>query len=224
MRKILMTTAVGTALLFGAMSANAYPIKDNGKPVPPPQHHHIKMQKEFTPEMKAKMEQRKAEIEKRLKITDEQKEQLKAVHEKAKAEIAPKITQLADAEFEFEVLQKRQFNQEKYGIATLEEIQLSGKSIDELKNEIRQLRKEIREIKKANFEASQAIFTEKQKKELEKMKKEHQEKMKKFQKKQKGKKYYTTTKVITPEPPKPGEGPIPPNLEQKAYPLEKRAK
>ena len=195
MNKILMTTAVGTALLFATMSANACPNCDKDKPLPPP--HYNKMHKEFTPEMKAKMEKRKAEMEKRLNITEEQKAQLKEIHEKSKAEIAPKIKQLSEAEFELEVLQKRKFNEEHFGISTLEEIQLSGKSIDELKTEIHNLKKEIREIKKANFEASQAIFTDEQKKELEKMKKE---KMKKHHRKGM------------------------PKLEQKAYPLEKRAK
>jgi len=204
MKKILTTTAVATALLFGAMSANAQPVDEKGMKVPP-KYHHQNFQKEFTPEMKAKMEKRKAEIDKRLKITEEQKVQLKEIHEQSKAEIAPKIKQLSEAEFELEVLMKRKFNEEHFGIATLEEVQLSGKSIDELKNEIHQLKKEIKEIKKANFEKSQAIFTDEQKKELEKMKKERIKKMKKHHKKFHKK-------------------PCPNCLEQKAYPLEKRAK
>ena len=116
MKKILMTAAIGTALIFGAMSANAQPMDENGKPMPPEYRHH----REFTPEMKAKMEKRKAEIEKRLKLTDKQKEQLKAIHEKAKAEIAPKIKLLSEAEFELEVLQKRKFNEEKYQAGYIE--------------------------------------------------------------------------------------------------------
>ncbi len=181
MKKILMTTAIGAALLLGSLSANAAcPCQDKdkqGPPLPPPAYG--KFHKEFTPEMKAEMEKRRAEMDKRLGITEEQKAQLKSIHEKSKAEIAPKIKQLTEAEYELGVLEKRQFNQAKYGISTLENVQLSGKSADELKNEIRALKHDIHEIKKANFEASQAIFTDKQKKELEKMR---QEKMKKHQK------------------------------------------
>ena len=43
MNKILMTTAVGTALLFATMSANACPNCDKDKPLPPP--HYNKMHK-----------------------------------------------------------------------------------------------------------------------------------------------------------------------------------
>ena len=112
MKKFLTLSAVSAVLLFGALSANATP-PEKGNPM---YHHHQKFQKEFTPEMKAKMEKRKAEIEKRLQITEEQKILLKQAHEKAKAEIAPKIKQLSEVEFELEVLEKRQYNQEKYGI------------------------------------------------------------------------------------------------------------
>ena len=181
MKKILMTTALGTVLLLGSLSANAAcPCQDKGKQgPPPPPPAYGKFHKEFTPEMKAEMEKRKAEMDKRLGITEEQKTQLKSIHEKSKAEIAPKIKQLSQAEYELSVLEKRQFNKDRYGVDTLENVQLSGKSADELRAEIKTLRHDIHEIKKANFEASQSVFTEKQKKELEKMR---QEKMKKHPK------------------------------------------
>ncbi len=184
MKKILMTTAIGAALLFGTMSANAVcPCQDKdlqGPPPPPPEH--SKIHKPMPPEVKAEMERRKAEMDKRLNITEEQKAQLKSIHEKSRAEIAPKIKQLSEAEYELSVLDKRKLNSEKYGIATLEEVKLSGKSAEELRAEIKTLKEEIREIKKANFEASQDVFTEKQKKELEKMR---QEKLKKHPRPQK---------------------------------------
>ena len=93
MKKILMAAVIGTALLSVSMGASAACPCEKGKiqgpPTPPP--HFEKMKKEWTPEKKAAMEKRKAEMEKRLNITEEQKAQLKAIHEKSKAEIAPKI-------------------------------------------------------------------------------------------------------------------------------------
>jgi len=179
MKKILMTTAIAGALLFSAVGAEAH-CPHKHKPCAKPGFEHMK--KEWTPEQKAKMEQRRAEIDKRLNVTAEQKEQLKAIHEQSKAEIAPKIKQLTELEYELGVLMKRDYNAKKYGIATLEEVQLSGKTVDELKNEIKTLKTEIREIKKANFEKTQAVFTDEQKQEFKKMREERMEKMKKMHK------------------------------------------
>lgn len=131
---------------------------------------------QMSPKMKEEMQKRKAEIDKRLKITEKQKKELKIIHENSKSKIAPKIKLLTEAEFELSVLEKREFNKDNFGIATLEEVQLSGKTKEQLKEEIKTLKNEIREIKKANFEASQKVFTEKQKKELEKMRQERKKK------------------------------------------------
>jgi len=189
MKKMLMTTALAATLFLGSLSAQAhcadcpYPCQRGMMPPPPPHEH---MKKEFTAEQKAKMEQRKAEMDKRLGVTEAQKAQLKAIHEKSKKEIAPKIKKLTEIEYEIGVLEKRQQNLDKYGVKTLENVKLSGKSLDQLKAEAKTLKGEIREIKKANFEASQAVFTEEQKAELKKMREEH---MKEMKKKHKGHKH-----------------------------------
>ena len=111
--------------------------------------------------------------------TEEQKAQLKAIHEKSKAQIAPKIKQLTEIEYELDVLQKKEFTSNTFGVKTLENVKLSGKTVEQLQTEAKKLRGEIREIKKAQFEASQAVFTEEQKQELKKMKEEHAKYMKK---------------------------------------------
>ena len=145
MKKILMTTVLTTALFLGATTAQAEcPCQHKDKKMPPPPPRFEKMhKKQFTPEQKAKMEQRKAEMEKRLGITEEQKAQLKAIHEQSKEQIAPKIKALTEAEFELKVLKQREYNQNKYGIATLEEVQLSGKTIPQLEAEVKTLKNEI---------------------------------------------------------------------------------
>ena len=182
MKKMLMTTTLVATLFLGSLSANAVcPCQGKGGMMPPPGQHHF-MQKPLTAEQKAKMEQRKAEIDKRLNITEEQKAKLKAIHEKSKAEIAPKVKQLTEVEYELDVLNKKEFASKTFGISTLENVKLSGKSVDQLRNEAKALRNEIRAIRKANFEACQAVFTAEQKQELEKMKKEHVKNFKKFRK------------------------------------------
>lgn len=172
MKKILVATVISSALLLGMSTVNAKPYYHHQGP-----HMDYKQeQMKKGPEMKEEMARRKALMEKRLNITAEQKEQLKAIHESSKEKIAPKIKALTEAEFELSVLKKREFNKDKFGIATLEEVQLSGKTQEQLMTEIKTLKNEIKEIKKANFEESQKIFTSKQKKELEKMRKERKHK------------------------------------------------
>ena len=128
---------------------------------------------------RAEMERRRAEIDRRLNVTEAQKTQLKAIHEKAKVEIAPKVRQLTDIEHEIDVLERQQVNKENYNINTLENVRLSGKSLDRLRTEERELKEEIHKIKKAQFEESQKIFTEEQRKELEKMRQERERQVKK---------------------------------------------
>ena len=125
---------------------------------------------------KAEMEKRKAELDRRLGVTEEQKAQLKTIHEKARNEIAPKVKELTEVEHEISVLEKQNMNKERYNINTLQNVQLSGKNLDQLRSEQRSLRDEIHKIKKNQFEESQKIFTDAQRKELDKMRKEHEQK------------------------------------------------
>ena len=174
MKKLIATTAVMTALLVGCANANAQPAHKTGM-MPPP--HHGDYMKPLTPEQKAKMEKRRAEIDKRLGVTEEQKAQLKAIHEKGKTQIAPKIKKLTEVQHEIQVIERKQMNKDKFGIDTLEDVKLSGKSLDQLYAESKTLKDEIRQIKKANFEEAQKVFTEEQKAELKKMREERMKKM-----------------------------------------------
>ncbi|MCR4880904.1 MAG: hypothetical protein K6A44_03015 [bacterium] len=137
---------------------------------------------EANAQRKAEMEKRRAEIDRRLGVTEEQKTQLKTIHEKAKIEIAPKVRQLTEVEHEIAVLEHKQVNKERYNINTLENVPLSGKSLEQLKNEQKALNDEIRKIKMSQFEESQKVFTDEQKKELEKMRQERERETKKANK------------------------------------------
>ena len=133
---------------------------------------------DMSAQRKAEMEKRRAEIDRRLGVTEDQKAQLKTIHEKARTEIAPKVKQLTEVEHELAVIKHQQINKEKYDINTLENVQLSGKSVEQLQAEKKSLKDEIHKIKKAQFEESQKVFTDEQKKELEKMRQEHEKKVK----------------------------------------------
>ena len=178
MKKLLVATTLMACMFLGSFSVSAkVPFQKGFMPMPSKD---FQMQNPMSEaERKAEMEKRKAEIDARLGVTEEQKTQIKAIQDKSKVEIAPKIRQLTDVEYEIGVLEKREINKSRYNINTLENVKLSGKSLEQLRSEEKTLREEIRKIRMAQFEELQKVFTAEQKKELEKMRKEHEKKFKK---------------------------------------------
>lgn len=122
----------------------------------------------FSPEMKAQMEQRKAEFEKRLNLTQDQKDKMKAMHEASRAKIKPIFESLKT--------EREKLNQLKSCTTA------SKQEIKTQEEKVCSIRKEIRAIRKANFEQIQAILTPEQQKEFNKMHEEHKKhrKNKKF--------------------------------------------
>lgn len=118
----------------------------------------------FSPEMKAKMEQRKAEFDKRLNLTPEQKEKMKAIHQESRAKIKPLFECMKN---EREKLLQIQSS----STATQQDIQAQREKITHIKSE-------IKAIRKMNFEKTQAILNPEQQKEFKKMREEHKNKMK----------------------------------------------
>ncbi len=175
MKKIFVLSLIMTSMFLGSLSASA--VDNHTKGFMSPSSNAPSLI-DMNAHRKAEMERRRAEIDRRLNVTEEQKTQLKAIHEKAKTEIAPKVRQLTDVEHEINVLERQQVNKERYNINTLENVQLSGKSLDNLRTEEKELKEEIHKIRKEQFEESQKIFTEEQRKELEKMRQEHEKQMK----------------------------------------------
>ncbi|HBG49481.1 MAG TPA: hypothetical protein DDW90_08285 [Cyanobacteria bacterium UBA9971] len=125
-----------------------------------------KMHQNFTPEqreqMKAKMQQKKAEFEARLKLTPTQKEKMKAIHESAKCKIQPL--------FENMKTERTKLKQLKESGASQQEIQAQ-------KAKTLKIREQIKAVRKSNFEQIQAILTPEQQKEFNKMHEEHKKNM-----------------------------------------------
>ena len=114
----------------------------------------------FSPEMKAKMEQRKAEFEKRLNLTQEQKDKMKAIHEASRDQIKPLFESLKS--------EREKLNQLKSSGASEQEIQAEQQKAGIIRDS-------IKTIRKSNFEQTQAILTPAQQKEFNKM---HEERKK----------------------------------------------
>lgn len=114
----------------------------------------------------------KADFEKRLKLTDEQKELAKQIRMKGHEEIKPIMDKIRELKLEKEaVLRSR--------MATA----MQQEKIAEINGKIKELKKQAHELKLKNMKEFEAILTDKQKKELKKMKEEGRKKFEKAKKK-----------------------------------------
>jgi len=157
MKKLFVTfCALATLASFSGL---AFAATDEGAGnFPPAQGNHDKFQgfgpHKFSPEQKAQMEKRRAEIQKRLKLTEEQKAQMKTLHESAKVQIKPLFDQLR-SEHE-KMMQLRKSN-------------ASTDAIQAQREKIKALRDQIKSIRMSQKSKIDAILTPTQKEEFKKM-------------------------------------------------------
>lgn len=128
--------------------------------------------KNFSPEMKAKMEQKRAEFDKRLNLTAEQKEKMKAIHEESRIKIKPLFERLKT--------EKTKLNQLKASNAPAADIKNQ-------KEKLHSIKAQLKEIRKADFEKIQSILTPEQQKEFNKMHEENKKNRMEHMKNRKGK-------------------------------------
>ena len=114
----------------------------------------------FSPEMKAKMEQKKVEFETRLNLSPEQKEKMKAHHQSSRVKIQPLFENMKT---------------ERAKLKQLKESGASEQVIKSQKEKIKQIRDQMKVIRKSNFEHIQTILTPEQQKEFNKMHEEHKQ-------------------------------------------------
>ena len=133
---------------------------------PPMKHHpprHFEGKRPSPEEMQAK----KAEFEKRLKLTDEQKEQIELQKQQDREKIKPIINDIHIKKQEFKTI--------------LEDESLSqadkDKKLKELKDGLRELKGQAEELRKENMNNFESILTDKQKKEFSKIKEEQKKEM-----------------------------------------------
>lgn len=101
-------------------------------------------------------------FEKRLNLTEKQKEKAKVIHKKGHQEMKPVMDKMMAKRKEIMLIKKDE---------TLSETQKQEK-IDALSYEIKELSKQAADIRKKNSKDFEKILNKKQKKELEKMKAE----------------------------------------------------
>ena len=121
---------------------------------------------------RAEMQAKKAEFEKRLKLTDEQKKKIEENKKADREKIKPIFEQikLKDKEIR-EVIESTK----------LTDVQKSQKT-KELMEEVKALKAQANELRKDNMNYFESVLTDKQKKEFEKIKKEQKKEMEKRKK------------------------------------------
>ena len=168
MKKQILAAICAILLISGASFAAASEnFSDKPGMMPPPPGAHRFATPEEAQKHRQEMEKRRQEIDKRLKVTDEQKAQLKTIHENSRAKIVPKVKELRENKAKLQELMEKKTEQDKEVIA--------------LKEKIKKSQEEIKQLRRENFEKTQEVFTPKQRQELEKIKQEHIKKMKKQQ-------------------------------------------
>ncbi len=128
------------------------------------------------PARKAEFEKKHAEFEARLKLTDEQKAQAKAIREKGRADAEAIIKKLEAKRAEYKAVEAN----------TKLKDDAKNAQIEKIRAEKMALRKQLREMHKASMKEFEAILTPAQQKELTKMKQEGREKFEQNKKGAKG--------------------------------------
>ena len=115
---------------------------------------------------------RKAEFEKRLKLTDEQKAKAEAIRKKGMEQMKPLMVKLQEKKGEIEgIKQSKLLERDKQA------------QIEQLQKEIMALKRGMHELRMQNMKEFESLLTAKQLKELKKMKDEGRKKFEKEHKK-----------------------------------------
>ncbi len=168
-KKFIMPVLIAAVVGFSTLniaSAGEYNYSrcPHSKMGPPPFH---QMSAEDRAKFKAEHEKRKAEMDKRLNLTDEQKQKLDKNREADKKKMEPIINSIRAKKAQIRTISES-------GISDAEK----SKKIDALRADIKKDREKLHEIREANMQKFESILTPAQKTELQKMKQEREVKMK----------------------------------------------
>ena len=183
MKKIVLASTLALFLCTAAVqAAPCAPDCDCGCKGKTPCQKECKCQKppmteEQKAEMKAKMEAKKAEFDKKLNLSDEQKAKAEQVRKEGFEKMKPVMEQIKTKKDEIKAIRED---------GDLTQAEAKAK-IDVLHKDIMELKAQAKEIRKQNMQDFEAILTDKQKKTLEKMK---QDGRKEFAKNHKAKRHH----------------------------------
>ena len=119
-----------------------------------------------------KAQKAKSDFEKRMKLTDEQKQKAKELRMKGHEQMEPIMIKIKELKQEKEMV-----------IRSRMAVEMQKEKIAEIDAQIKDLKKQAHELRMQNMKEFESILTDKQKKELQKMKKEGRKKFEKARKK-----------------------------------------
>lgn len=156
MKKTLILASLAALVMTPAFAAQ------NPAPQPTPDNTPVvEHRKQPSPEAM----KRRAEFEKRLKLTDEQKAQAKEIRQKGHEEMKPIMDKIQEKRQEIRAVKLTKMTQ-----------RAQEERIAELHKEIGALKRHAHELRMKNMQEFESILTKKQLKELKKMKKEGRKK------------------------------------------------
>lgn len=175
MKKTILLSSIVVMVIFTCNAASYADCSGETAKIP------VKMQKEMPQHYKpmhphhpskAEMDAKKAEFEKRLNLTEEQKKQIEENRVKDHEKIKPFIDQKMAKKAEIKKLR------EDSSLSAEEK----AKKIGELRKEIREINLQERKVHEENMKNFEALLTEKQKKEFDKIRVEQKSEMEKRKK------------------------------------------
>lgn len=123
--------------------------------------------------MNPEMAKKKAEFEKRLNLTDEQKAKAKEIRQKGHDQMEPIMEQIKAKHQEIKTIRMSRMA-----------VEMQQEKINEIRSELRKLNKQAHDLRMQNMKEFESILTAKQQKELKKMKEEGRKNFEKNFKKQ----------------------------------------
>ena len=157
---------------FAATTATTAETTENKAPAAVEAQQQPQMHK---PPKRPDFQKKHEEFEKRLKLTDKQKEQAKELRLKGHEQMKPIMEQIKAKHQEAEMVRRSK-------IAP----QMQQEKLETINMELKELRKQAHDIRMQNMKDFEAILTKKQLKELEKMKQEGRERFDKAHRHHKG--------------------------------------
>ena len=126
-----------------------------------------------TRKMNPEMAKKKAEFDKRLNLTDEQKAKAKEIRENGRKQMEPIMEQIKAKHQEIKTIRMSRMA-----------VEMQQEKINEIRSELRELNKQAHDLRMQNMKEFESILTAKQQKELKKMKEEGRKNFEKNFKKQ----------------------------------------
>ena len=151
MKKLLTICSLSAILLLGAVQVQAAESPD------------VKPNKSFGHQQKVR-----ESFEKRLNLTEKQKEKAKKIHQKGASQMKPIMKKIAELKKEIADIKASDIDENA-----------KNEKIDAKYQEIKKLNKKANEIRKQNSKEFEKILTDEQKSELKKMKEEGRKKFEK---------------------------------------------